>query len=114
MRLVDDDILEGKLLESRLLNQANLICRNEHIEILGDDSSRDAFRTILFGASKKDGVNIWCPSFELSRPILKSRLRYDDEMLARSIPEVFEVAEEGYCLEGFTQTLREKKIEHCH
>lgn len=71
MRLVNNDVLEGELLEGRFLDKANLIGCDEYVEILRDQPIRDESRTLFFSACEYNSVDVRRPPFELARPVLQ-------------------------------------------
>ena len=91
MRLVDDDVLERELLQCRLLDEADLVRRDQHVEVLWEEARRDDLRALLFAAGEEDGVHVGCPPLELARPVLESRLGYDYQMWTVSVTIVAEI-----------------------
>jgi hypothetical protein len=71
VRFVDDDILETELLEGGLLDEADLVARDAHFEVLWDESVRNNIWALLLCAGKDNDVDVWSPLFELARTILE-------------------------------------------
>jgi hypothetical protein len=94
MRLIDDDILERKLLEGAFFDKANLVGRDADLEVLRDKPSRYDVGTFFFGACENDGVDVWGPSLEFAGPVLKGGFGNDDEMWTGNKSVMFEIGEE--------------------
>lgn len=105
MRFVDDEIFKGQLLQRPFLNQTNFERRDADFKILCQESRLDNFGSLVLGSRQKRDAEIRCPLFKLSSPILQRRFRNDDEMWTAGIAMVFEVGQEGDCLEGFSKAL---------
>src|SRR6266567_6399286 len=103
MRLVNDDVLEGKLLQRRLLDETHLVRRNADFEILRNKSSGDNLRTFVLRARECDDPKVGSPLGELACPVLERGFWDDDEMGSGNVAVVLEVGEEGDGLESLAQ-----------
>ena len=94
MGFVDDNVLERKLFQSRLFDQAHFILGNTHFKILRNEPAGDNFCAFFFGASQCNDIEIGSPLLEFTVPVLESRLGYDNQVRARDIPVVFKIGRE--------------------
>lgn len=93
--LVDDDVLEGELLQRGALAQAQLIRSDENIEVLRDKSVGDNLRSLFLGSRKDGDIHIWCPISELSSPILERRFRNNNQVRTVDVFVVLQIGKEG-------------------
>ena len=101
--LVDDDVLEAQLLEGALLNQAQLVSRDAHVEVLRKQAVRDQLCALVLGTRQRENIKARRPLLELARPILQSRLRNDHQVRAMYVTDVFKVGEERDGLERLSE-----------
>jgi hypothetical protein len=94
MRLIDDDILERKLLECTFFDETNLVRCDANLEVLRDKPSCYDLATFFFGASENNDVDVWGPSLEFAGPVLQGGFGDDDEMWTGSGSMMFEIGEE--------------------
>jgi hypothetical protein len=102
VRFVDDDVVETKLLEGGLLDEADLVATDAYFEVLRDESVRNNVCALLLCASKDAEIDDWSPLFELAGLILECRFGDDNEMPARNA----EIIPQVDCLKAFTKTLK--------
>lgn len=105
MRLVDSNVLETKLFERRLLNEANLVAGDTDFEILWNEPIRDNLSALFLGSCKDDYVEVGSPLFELARPVLKGRLRDDNQVRPRDREVMLKIGKKRNCLKCFAQAL---------
>ena len=123
MRLVDDDVLPRELLERTLLAQAELVRRDQDVEVLrenlvlDDDGLRvqrqrvrfqlgnSGTYPLLLAAAEHDDVEAGDPLLELAVPVVERALRHNDEVRALDALEELEVAEERDRLQRLAESL---------
>jgi hypothetical protein len=99
VRLVDDDVLEAQLLDSALLDQAELIRGDEHLEVDRQYALLYNRGTLLLRTGEHDGPEVRRPLLELALPVLQRRLGHDDDVRTRGVAVMLEVGEKRDSLE---------------